>query len=186
MEFPIERFLEVVRQYPFLYDKTKPEYKDTEAKMNRWHLIGKEFAITGHQAMMKFRHARDRWNKIRTEQDQTARSGAGGSAAKTPKWALYSIVDSILRGTAHYSERASNNIPEAEQRSMLRCSVSTPLHEGDPSDESTAQALFSQMEPEDSELYYDGDIECSFVEQGWSASPAVVICGNPGRLAKGR
>ncbi|KAH7971964.1 hypothetical protein HPB52_004495 [Rhipicephalus sanguineus] len=41
-----QRFLEEVRLYPFLYDKTQPNYKDKEEKMNRWELIGALFGLT--------------------------------------------------------------------------------------------------------------------------------------------
>ena len=42
-----ERFLETVRLFPFLYDKTQPDYQDNDAKNNRWEIIGEEFGITG-------------------------------------------------------------------------------------------------------------------------------------------
>ncbi|KAH7967768.1 hypothetical protein HPB52_002240 [Rhipicephalus sanguineus] len=42
----VEAFLEEVRLYPFLYDKTLPNYKDKEEKMNRWDLIGALFGLT--------------------------------------------------------------------------------------------------------------------------------------------
>ncbi|KAL3187441.1 hypothetical protein MRX96_025507 [Rhipicephalus microplus] len=40
-----ERFLEEIRHYPFLYDKTMPDYKDIEAKMNTWDLIGSIISV---------------------------------------------------------------------------------------------------------------------------------------------
>lgn len=43
----MERFVEAVRHFPFLYDKTHPDFKDKQAKMNRWDIIGTEFALTG-------------------------------------------------------------------------------------------------------------------------------------------
>lgn len=43
----MERFVEVVRQFPFLYDKTCPEFTDKRAKMNRWDIIGSKFALSG-------------------------------------------------------------------------------------------------------------------------------------------
>ncbi|WAK75563.1 MAG: hypothetical protein [Partitiviridae sp.] len=37
--------LTIICAYPFLYDRTKPNYKDE--KMNRWIIIGEEFGLTG-------------------------------------------------------------------------------------------------------------------------------------------
>ncbi|KAL1445844.1 hypothetical protein MTO96_044779 [Rhipicephalus appendiculatus] len=41
----VEGFLEV-RLYPFLYDKTLPNYKDKEEKRKRWDLIGALLGLT--------------------------------------------------------------------------------------------------------------------------------------------
>ncbi|KAL3251369.1 hypothetical protein MRX96_055119 [Rhipicephalus microplus] len=92
-----ERFLEEIRLYPFLYDKTMPDYKDMEAKMNRWDLIGS-------QAMLKFKNIRDRWMKLVSGVEANTRSGAQGNNGKI-KWPLFSIIDSMLRQTPHYAEK---------------------------------------------------------------------------------
>ncbi|CAN8012970.1 unnamed protein product [Ixodes pacificus] len=120
MPFPTERFLETVGLFPFLYDKTQPDYLDKDAKNNRWEMIGSEFGITGVEAMGKFRNARDRWLKILAKMDNACRSGAGGDAGKGLKsWALFGIVDGMLRGTPHYAEKIITNIPADEQRYAL-------------------------------------------------------------------
>ncbi|XP_065300894.1 uncharacterized protein [Dermacentor albipictus] len=104
-----ERFLECIRSYPFLYDKTHCDYKDTDGKTNRWELIGREFGLTASEASSKFRNARDRWLKIVSGTDATCRSGAPGDAAK--KWALFPLIDGMLRSTPHYARRTTTNIP---------------------------------------------------------------------------
>ncbi|KAL3198149.1 hypothetical protein MRX96_014491 [Rhipicephalus microplus] len=97
-------FLEEIRLYPFLYDKTMPDYKDKEAKMNRWDLIGSMFGLTGTQAMLKFKNIRDRWMKLVSGVEANTRSGAPGNNGII-KWPLFSIIDSMLRQTPHYAEK---------------------------------------------------------------------------------
>nr|XP_054919465.1 uncharacterized protein LOC129381036 [Dermacentor andersoni] len=124
----MEQFLETVRLFPFLYDKTHPEYKDKDAKMNRWAIIGRTFDLTarkqvahlfilqpflvinsgisvGPQAAAKFKNVKDRWLKIVSASEGARKSGAGGEAGKVhTKWALFDIVDGMLRHTPHYAE----------------------------------------------------------------------------------
>ncbi|KAH8024697.1 hypothetical protein HPB51_000661 [Rhipicephalus microplus] len=102
-----ERFLEEIGLYPFLYGKTMPDYKDKEAKMNRWDLIGSMFGLTGTQAMLKFKNIRDRWMKLVSGVEANTRSGAPGNNGKI-KWLLFSTIDSMLRQTPHYAE---NRVP---------------------------------------------------------------------------
>ncbi|KAL3182420.1 hypothetical protein MRX96_007605 [Rhipicephalus microplus] len=99
-----ERFLEEIRLYPFLYDKTMPDYKDKEAKMNRWDLIGSMFGLTGTQAMLKFKNIRGRWMKLVSGVEANTRSGAPGNNGKI-KWPLFAIIDSMLRQKPHYAEK---------------------------------------------------------------------------------
>ncbi|KAH8020777.1 hypothetical protein HPB51_003434 [Rhipicephalus microplus] len=80
-----ERFLEEIRLYPFLYDKTMPDYKDKEAKMNRWDLIGSMFGLTGIQAMLKFKNIRDRWMKLVSGVERTQDTCFMPSVSVPPK-----------------------------------------------------------------------------------------------------
>nr|XP_037290340.1 uncharacterized protein LOC119185433 [Rhipicephalus microplus] len=98
-----ERFLEEIRLYPFLYDKTMPDYKDKQAKMNTWDIIGSMFGLTGTQAMMKFKNIRDWWMKLVSGVEANTRSGAPGNHGKI-KWPLFAISDGMLRQTPHYAE----------------------------------------------------------------------------------
>ncbi|KAL3186077.1 hypothetical protein MRX96_028206 [Rhipicephalus microplus] len=77
-----ERILEEIRLYPFLYDKKMTDYKDNEAKMNRWDIIGSMFGLTGTQAMLKFKNIRDRWMKLVSGVEANTRSRAQGNHGK--------------------------------------------------------------------------------------------------------
>ncbi|XP_049519425.1 uncharacterized protein LOC125943910 isoform X3 [Dermacentor silvarum] len=126
----IQRFLELVREYPLLYDKMDPEYKDTEAKMNRWTIIGQEFSLTGPQAAAKFKNIRDRWKKIVLKTERNKKSGAGGDAGKIKtNWVHFDIIDGMLKTTPHYAERTSTNVP-IEERLSQESSTSSAGYSG--------------------------------------------------------
>ncbi|XP_072142905.1 uncharacterized protein [Dermacentor andersoni] len=158
----MEQFLETVRLFPFLYDKTHPEYKDKDAKMNRWAIIGRSFDLTGPQAAAKFKNVKDRWLKIVSASEGARKSGAGGEAGKVhTKWTLFDIVDGMLRHTPHYAERSSSNVPPEEDVSILP----SPLSSNSPSSprlvasciSSPAATLFQEMYSDSPNDFTDED-----------------------------
>ncbi|KAL1470225.1 hypothetical protein MTO96_024504 [Rhipicephalus appendiculatus] len=122
----MEAFLEMVRSYPCLYDKSNVDFKGKELRANRWHIIGQQFAMTGEQAAAKFKNFRDRWLKISMEKRKARKSGAPGKDGKgKSEWAYYEIVDSILRTTPYYAEnkkRKNDQFEEAVQEVLENCS----------------------------------------------------------------
>ncbi|KAH9383997.1 hypothetical protein HPB48_025974 [Haemaphysalis longicornis] len=109
-----ERFVEAVRQFPFLFNKMHPEFKDKHAKRNRWDIIGTEFGLTGEQAAVKFKNLRDRWLKIVSAHDAKQKSGAPGKAGKVEtKWALFDVLDSVLRDAPIYAKRRTDTPPSS-------------------------------------------------------------------------
>ncbi|CAN7941993.1 unnamed protein product [Ixodes hexagonus] len=111
---PMKKFLQTVRLFPFLYDKTHPHYKDKEVKVKQWEIIGRAFGLNGRQAAAKFRNVRDRWLKI-----VTGIENSRGKAGKGLKWPLFHIVDGMLRNTPHYAEKPVPNIPPGQERCVL-------------------------------------------------------------------
>ncbi|XP_037583076.1 uncharacterized protein LOC119466630 [Dermacentor silvarum] len=102
----MEAFLETVRGYPCLYDKSNGDFKDKDLRANRWHIIGQQFGMTGEQAAGKFKNFRDRWLKIALEKKKACKSGAPGKDGKVKtEWTYFDIVDSILRSTPYYAEK---------------------------------------------------------------------------------
>ncbi|CAN7942083.1 unnamed protein product [Ixodes hexagonus] len=112
---PMKKFLQTVRLFPFLYDKTHPHYKDKEVKLKQWEIIGRAFGLNGRQAAAKFRNVRDRWLKI-----VTGIENSRGKAGKGLKWPLFHIVDGMLRNTPHYAEKIVQNI-QLEQERCVSC-----------------------------------------------------------------
>ncbi|XP_077564650.1 uncharacterized protein LOC144180132 [Haemaphysalis longicornis] len=102
----MEHFIEAVRHFPFLYDKSHSDFKDKQAKMNPWDIIGTEFALTGEQAALKFKNMKDRWVKIVTAQDAKQKSGAPGTAAKVnTKRSLFEVVTGVLKDVPCYAKK---------------------------------------------------------------------------------
>ncbi|XP_070384990.1 uncharacterized protein [Dermacentor albipictus] len=154
----MEQFLETVRLFPFLYGKTHPEYKDRDAKMNRWAIIGRTYDLTGPQAAAKFKDVKDRWLKIVSASEGARKSGAGGEVGKVhTKWTLFDIVDGMLGHTQHYAERSSSNVPPEEDVSILP----SPLSSNSPSSPSLvaspAATLFQEMYSDSRNDFTDED-----------------------------
>ncbi|XP_075535670.1 uncharacterized protein LOC142571303 isoform X1 [Dermacentor variabilis] len=176
----MEQFLETVRLFPFLYDKTYPEYKDKDAKMNLWAIIGRTFDLTGPQAAAKFKDVKDRWLKIASASEGARKSGAAEEAGKVhTKWTLFDIVDGMLRNTPHYVERSSSNVPPEEDVSILP----SPLSSNSPSSprlvasciSSPAATLFQEMLPSTPE-----GATSAAVSSGLSTSQAGAAAPDPG------
>ncbi|XP_077513851.1 uncharacterized protein LOC144124826 isoform X1 [Amblyomma americanum] len=104
--FSWERFLERVREHPYLYDTNLTHYKDSNLKDRQWVEIGQQFGITGLQAKNKWRNARDRYIKIRVQMKRSAQSEYSGMGITAPKikWRYYQALDDMLRDTQHYSQ----------------------------------------------------------------------------------
>lgn len=98
--FPLQALLERIRDFPFLYDRRCPEYRDTALKDDRLKVIAAEFGITDEECKKKWRNARDRCMKIRQKLDAARRSGCGGKDVRRPYWCHYSLLDSMLEDTS--------------------------------------------------------------------------------------
>lgn len=96
----MEKFLELVLEYTLLYNKMDFTYKDKDAKMNHWTIVGQEFSLTGPQAASKFKNGRDRWKKMNLAVNRTKKNSTEGQAGKVEKSGHCRIIDGILKKTA--------------------------------------------------------------------------------------
>lgn len=88
-----ERLIELVRPFPFLFDRNEPDFKDVALKNQRWRLIGAEFGISGEHAAQKFRTMKTKYKDLRR-----AHESASGNRTKPPRWRYYKLMDDFLRG----------------------------------------------------------------------------------------
>ncbi|XP_065296572.1 uncharacterized protein [Dermacentor albipictus] len=123
----MEAFLETVRDYPCLYDKSNADFKDKDLRANRWHIIGQQFGMTGEQAAGKFKNFRDRWLKVAVEKNKAYKSGAPGKDGKAKtEWTYYYILDSFLRKTPYYAEKLTTNIPMPQDGHLQQAEEALP------------------------------------------------------------
>ncbi|XP_070377997.1 uncharacterized protein [Dermacentor albipictus] len=90
-----ERLIELVRPFPYLYDRNEPEFKDVALKNHRWQLIGAEFGITGDHAAQKFRTMKTKYKDLK-RMHEVAR--AHGRPVTRPRWRYYELMDDFMRG----------------------------------------------------------------------------------------
>ncbi|KAF5274940.1 hypothetical protein FQR65_LT04281 [Abscondita terminalis] len=85
-----EEFIHRVMQHPFLYNKSENDFKNTQKKELYWKQIGKECNISGDAAQKLFKSLREKYVRIKRENEKLQRSGAGGSIKS--KWALFDLL----------------------------------------------------------------------------------------------
>lgn len=84
-----------MRQFPYLYDLSHPEFKDRVKKENTWKSIGERFGVAADVMNKKWINLRDRYKKLKKEHDTKLRSGA--AAVPPVSWRYYTIMESVLK-----------------------------------------------------------------------------------------
>ncbi|KAG0437444.1 hypothetical protein HPB47_017447 [Ixodes persulcatus] len=96
LESGLEILLDLVEDYPLLYDKRHPDYKNKTLKSSIWKIIGSEFGMEGHVAESKFKNARDKYTRIQVDARNRQRSGAGASEVPKVRWAYFARMRALL------------------------------------------------------------------------------------------
>lgn len=99
--------MEAVRPHRFLYDRTQLDFKDVPKKEALWEVIGQQFGITGSKAMRKWRNMRDKYFKVR-KQEQLDRKMGLRRHRKRQTWALYPKLGEILE-RRHWKNNADSD-----------------------------------------------------------------------------
>lgn len=107
------KFLELVLEYTLLYDKMDFTYKDKDAKMNHWTIIGQEFSLTGSQAASKFKNGRDRWKKMNLAVNRTKKNSTEGQDH---------VIRSGKRGKIIWKEAGISATRSGEETRTFKCS----------------------------------------------------------------
>uniref|UniRef100_A0A147BDS0 Putative alcohol dehydrogenase transcription factor myb/sant-like protein n=1 Tax=Ixodes ricinus TaxID=34613 RepID=A0A147BDS0_IXORI len=95
MAFPVEEFVDAVRPHRFLYDRTQLDFKDVSKKEALWEIIGQQFGLSGHKAMNKWRNIRDKYYKVR-KQEEVDRLKGLKRFRRGQTWTLFPKLDQIL------------------------------------------------------------------------------------------
>ncbi|XP_023239866.1 uncharacterized protein LOC111638393 isoform X1 [Centruroides sculpturatus] len=136
----IESFIEEVRKYPHLYDKSHRDYKDATMKRTIWTAVGAKFGMTEDEAVKKWRVQRDRYRRESRKINESILDGTGSIDKYTSGWELFLIMDSIL---------GKNPLPDDKIISKNT----------DISDEPVEEILPDIKETPNSYLYLEGAIE---------------------------
>ncbi|XP_075723376.1 uncharacterized protein LOC119167895 isoform X3 [Rhipicephalus microplus] len=103
-----KRLIELVRPYPYLYNRQEPKFKDVALKNQRWNMIGAEFGITGDHAAQKFRTMRTKYQDLKRMNDA---SRYYGKYVGRPRWRYYDLMDEFLRGNEDTPNPAPSETP---------------------------------------------------------------------------
>ncbi|KAG0414510.1 hypothetical protein HPB47_008327 [Ixodes persulcatus] len=98
-EFDMHEFLDMVETSPFLYDKRHENFKDRNLKRKIWNEVGEHFGFegphgSGEVAKTKFRNARDKYTKIKTEIRTAKRLNVNG-VVKVP-WPYFKKLQTMV------------------------------------------------------------------------------------------
>ncbi|XP_064469884.1 transcription factor Adf-1-like [Ornithodoros turicata] len=124
-----EKLIELVRRFPYLYDLSHPDFKDTQTKENTWKSIGEKLGVTGDVAMKKWVNLRDRYGKLKKDHDGKLRSGA--AAVPPVSWIYFKILESVLSEKKSDARPVSNLVIADEEPSLALIHPSTAAQADD-------------------------------------------------------
>ncbi|KAK8787955.1 hypothetical protein V5799_022258 [Amblyomma americanum] len=114
MSFPVEEFVDAVRQHRFLFDRDELEFKNVAKKEAVWEAIGQQFGISGRKAMNKFRNMRDKYFKVRKQEMLQRRLCTPRFRKPVKTWAFYHMMRQVLERKHHTSAGAAQGTEGSE------------------------------------------------------------------------
>ncbi|XP_067132798.1 transcription factor Adf-1-like isoform X2 [Centruroides vittatus] len=116
MAFDTEAFIRMIESYPFLYDKSRKEFKDVSFKHTYWTAIGAAFNVSAEECIKKWKNLKDRYMKLKNNIDKSKRSGAATSEIYKTNWKYFDILNNMLRGGLRNEHlNTCTNIPDMPQ-----------------------------------------------------------------------
>ncbi|XP_014255072.1 uncharacterized protein LOC106669821 [Cimex lectularius] len=125
-----KKLIELVRNYPVLYDLSNPKYMDTEFKTNIWNKIGEEMKTPGPSC-------KSRWSNIRDNFRKSLKKTASGQKAKNVK--IYKYSEQLGFLTKYFSkfEETKSNIDYVTKKEDEECHDELLPYESVENNEST-------------------------------------------------
>ncbi|XP_070389467.1 transcription factor Adf-1-like [Dermacentor albipictus] len=128
--FSAELLLDIIKQYPVLYDKSHPTYKEAEYKKEIWKKISQDLGVTDGICQAKFKNLKDNFTKTKTKIRDKMKSGAGAKDVPTVKWkhfeALIPIMEKVYEETI--SDKSAESGTGSQDDSQLELSLNE-IHE---------------------------------------------------------
>ncbi|KAH7973544.1 hypothetical protein HPB49_002273 [Dermacentor silvarum] len=137
-----------IKQYPVLYDKSLPRYKEVEYKKELWMTISADLGVTAATCQTKFKNLKDTFTKLKTKIKDKSKSGAGAKDIPSVKWkhieAMLPIMEKVYEAPmseCHSEELATskdevedeflcNDIFEDDAVNLERCGSSSSERSG--------------------------------------------------------
>ncbi|KAH7941668.1 hypothetical protein HPB49_015920 [Dermacentor silvarum] len=94
--FCAELLLDAIKQYPVLYDKSLPRYKEVEYKKELWMKIAADLGVTATTCQTKFKNLKDTFTKLKTKIKDKSKSGAGAKDIPSVKWKHFEAMLPIM------------------------------------------------------------------------------------------
>uniref|UniRef100_G3MKT2 MADF domain-containing protein n=1 Tax=Amblyomma maculatum TaxID=34609 RepID=G3MKT2_AMBMU len=105
--FSVEMLIDIIKEYPILYDKSHLNFKDVAYKEQIWDKIGRQMGVSGSLCQKKFKNLKDTFMKIRNQIKTSMKSGAGAADIATVKWKhflhMQAIMEPVSRDPMLYS-----------------------------------------------------------------------------------
>nr|XP_054926292.1 uncharacterized protein LOC126530461 [Dermacentor andersoni] len=94
--FSVELLLDVIKQYPVLYDKSHPRYKKADYKKDIWKKISQDLGVTDGICQAKFKNLKDNFTKTKAKIRDKMKSGAAAKDVPTVKWKHFEALIPIM------------------------------------------------------------------------------------------
>ncbi|KAL1472475.1 hypothetical protein MTO96_039295 [Rhipicephalus appendiculatus] len=94
--FSVELLIDAIKQYPVLFDKSHPRYKEVEFKKELWMKIAAELGVTAATCQTKFKNLKDSFTKLKTKIKDKTKSGAGAADIPSVKWKHFEAMVPIM------------------------------------------------------------------------------------------
>ncbi|XP_075547604.1 uncharacterized protein LOC142582076 [Dermacentor variabilis] len=114
--FSVELLLDIIKQYPVLYDKSHPRYKEADYKKEIWKKISQDLGVTDGICQAKFKNLKDNFTKTKAKIRDKMKSGAGAKDVPTVKWKHFEALIPIMEKV--YEEPISDKSAESGSRSQ--------------------------------------------------------------------
>ncbi|XP_075538982.1 uncharacterized protein LOC142573258 [Dermacentor variabilis] len=125
--FSVELLLDIIKQYPVLYDKSHPRYKEADYKKEIWKKISQDLGVTDGIYQAKFKNLKDNFTKTKAKIRDKMKSGAGAKDVPTVKWKHFEALIPIMEKV--YEEPISDKSAESGSRSQEDSQLELSLNE---------------------------------------------------------
>ncbi|XP_037554526.1 uncharacterized protein LOC125939639 isoform X1 [Dermacentor silvarum] len=113
-----ESLLQAVKEFPCLYYRGHPSYKDYKRRQEVWSSIGARFGITGFQVQSKFKNAKDTYKRAKDSKPRPGQVGKHGNKP-WPSWKHFDAMHELLDSPTAPLGSAEQDVPSTEDSESI-------------------------------------------------------------------